>query len=118
MEIFFVTASKTETQGLTVNEALAASLPVVCIEDESYKYSCNLIHIMGIYLKKRKKYIDKVISLYKDKELYNSMSKQAEDFSSKFSQERFADSILEVIKKAIDKERIVFIYKIKILLKE
>lgn len=112
----FVTASKTETQGLTVNEALAASLPVVCIEDESYKYSV-IDSYNGYIFKKKKEYIDKVISLYKDKELYNSMSKQAEDFSSNFSQERFADSILEVYKKAIDKERISLFDKIKNIIK-
>ena len=32
----FATASQTETQGLTVIEAMASSLPVVCINDESF----------------------------------------------------------------------------------
>ena len=32
----FVTASKSETQGLTVLEALASSTPVVCANDPSY----------------------------------------------------------------------------------
>jgi len=32
----FVTASKSETQGLTVLEALAASTPVVCVDDPSF----------------------------------------------------------------------------------
>ena len=32
----FVTASKTETQGLTVIEAMAASKPPICIDDESF----------------------------------------------------------------------------------
>ena len=32
----FATASTTETQGLTVIEAMAASLPVVCINDDSF----------------------------------------------------------------------------------
>ena len=32
----FVTASTTETQGLTLIESMAASVPVVCIDDESF----------------------------------------------------------------------------------
>ena len=33
----FVTSSKTETQGLTVLEAMAASKPVVAVDDESFR---------------------------------------------------------------------------------
>ena len=33
----FTTASKTETQGLTVIEAMAAGLPVVALDDDSFR---------------------------------------------------------------------------------
>ena len=35
-----VTASKSETQGLTIIEAMASGLPVVAIEDESFSNKC------------------------------------------------------------------------------
>lgn len=40
----FVTASTSETQGLTVIEAMAASLPVICANDEAF----NKIVVNGI----------------------------------------------------------------------
>ena len=33
----FITASKTETQGLTVIESMAASIPPICIDDDSFR---------------------------------------------------------------------------------
>lgn len=112
----FVTASKTETQGLTVNEALASSLPVVCIEDESYKLSV-IDGYNGFFFKNKKEYREKVINLYKDKVLYNNISKQAEDYSSNFSDKHFAESVIKVYKQAISKEKVTFIDKIKNIVK-
>ena len=44
----FVTASVTETEGLTVIEALAAEKPVLCIEDEALhkQWSCDKMNGM------------------------------------------------------------------------
>lgn len=112
----FVTASKTETQGLTVNEALAASLPVLCIEDESFKYSV-IDSYNGFVFKNKKEYIEKVMKLYDDKDLYKSMCNQARDFSSNFSEERFADSIIKVYKRAISEGKVTLMDKIKKIIK-
>lgn len=108
----FVTASKSETQGLTVNEALAASLPVVCIEDESYRQSV-IDSYNGFVFKNKREYIDRILLLSKDKELYNSFSKQAEDFADNFSEERFARSVLKVYKKAVLKEEKTILDRIR-----
>lgn len=112
----FVTASKTETQGLTVNEALASSLPVVCIDDESYKASV-IDGYNGLFFKNKREYRDKVINLFEDKVLYKSMSKQAEDSSLNFSEKRFGESIIKVYRQAISKEKVTFMDKLKNIIK-
>jgi 1,2-diacylglycerol 3-alpha-glucosyltransferase len=108
----FVTASKTETQGLTVNEALSSSLPVVCIDDDSFKIS--VMHgFNGFFFKNRKEYINYVCELAGDKKLYATLSKQAKDSSLKFSIKYFGESILNIYKKAISKRKKNIIEKFK-----
>ena len=51
----FVTASHTETQGLTVIEAMAASLPVVAIKDESFTDTV-INELNGLIFKNRREY--------------------------------------------------------------
>ena len=52
----FVTASKTETQGLTVIEGMAASLPVVCMEDDSFKIAV-IDGYNGMFFKNKREYV-------------------------------------------------------------
>lgn len=51
----FTTASHTETQGLTVIEAMAASIPVVALDDEAF--NTTVINDLNGYLFKDKKSI-------------------------------------------------------------
>lgn len=93
--------SKTETQGLTVIEGLAASLPVVCIDDESFRQMVE--HKYNGYLFKTddefRKYI---LELINNKEKYKTMSMNARNSIYIYSKEVFAANVLKIYHKAIN----------------
>lgn len=96
----FATASKTETQGLTVIEAMAASLPVVVIEDESF--TDTVIHnLNGMIFRNKREYRKSIIRLFEDKVLRKRISKQAKISAEMHSSKYFADQILDVYRIAI-----------------
>jgi len=95
----FVTASKSETQGLTVIEAMAASLPTVCIEDESFKIAV-VDGLNGNFFTNKKEYKKCIENLIDDKELLIRMSKQARITSESHSLKYYAEQILDVYKMA------------------
>ena len=96
----FATASQTETQGLTVIEAMAASLPVVCINDESF-VGTVIDDLNGIIFNNRREYKKAIVSLYKDRELLKRLSNQARIAAESHSSKYFAEQILDVYKIAI-----------------
>ena len=96
----FATASQTETQGLTVIEAMASSLPVVCINDESFNDTV-IDGLNGIVFNNRREYKKAIISLYKDSNLLKRMSNQARITAETHSSKYFAEQILDVYKIAI-----------------
>ncbi len=96
----FATASHTETQGLTVIEAMAASLPVVCINDESFTDTV-IDNLNGKIFETRKEYKKCIIELFKDRQLLNKLSIQARISAETHSSRYFAEQILEVYKIAI-----------------
>ncbi len=100
----FVTASTTETQGLTIIEALAASLPVVAINDESFiepiKNDYN-----GYLFNNKKEYVNYINSLINDKNKLAKLSINALESSYNFSNKVFASKVLDVYKLAIKKGR-------------
>lgn len=96
----FVTASHTETQGLTVIEAMAASLPVVVIDDESF--TDTVIHnLNGLIFKNRREYKKCIVSLFKDRDLLVRLSAQARISAETHSSKYFAEQILDVYHIAI-----------------
>lgn len=96
----FVTASITETQGLTVVEAIASSLPVIAINDDSFKMSV-IDGLNGYLFNNDDEYIDSVKKLYGDKKLWLRFSKQSRINSVTFSSKYFAQRVLEVYELAI-----------------
>lgn len=95
-----VSFSKTETQGLTIIEALAASTPVLCINDDSFKKM--ITHGMNGYLfKDGKEYISLVEKLINNPKLYNELANNTLLSIEEYSKETFAKKVLEVYKKAI-----------------
>ena len=97
----FVTASKSETQGLTVVEAISSSLPVVAVKDDSFVNSV-IEDFNGFVFTNDEKYINSISKLYEDKDLYNRLSNQSRLLSADFSSEYFALKVLKVYETAIE----------------
>lgn len=91
----FTTASHTETQGLTVIEAMAASLPVVALDDEAF--NTTVINDLNGYLFKDKKdYCEIMNKLMKDREQCTKLGKQARTSSNAYSSKYYAERVLDV----------------------
>lgn len=112
----FVTASKTETQGLTVIEGMSASLPVVCMDDDSFKIAV-IEDYNGKFFKNRREYVNAILDLYENREKYNTLSKQALNSSKQFSVKYYGEKILEVYRKAINDTKEPFLSKFKKILR-
>ena len=84
----FVTASKTETQGLTVIEAISSGLPVVCMEDDSFKLAI-INEYNGLFFNDEEEYLKNILYLYENRKKYTNMSKQAVNSSEQFSSEMY-----------------------------
>ena len=97
----FVTASKSETQGLTVVEAISSSLPVVAVKDDSFVNSV-IEDFNGFVFTDDEKYINSISKLYEDKDLYNRLSNQSRLLYADFSSEYFALKVLKVYETAIE----------------
>ena len=96
----FATASHTETQGLTVIEAMAASLPVVCIDDESFTDTV-INNLNGLIFQNKREYKKHIMTLYKDKQYLRKLSNQARISAETHSSKYFTDQILDVYRIAI-----------------
>jgi len=107
----FSTASVTETQGVTVIEALAASLPVVCVNDESFN-NVVINDLNGYLFKTKRECLNYMEMLIADKEKLNELSKKARISASPHSSKYYAEQILDVYKTAIAKKKVTFKTKI------
>ena len=96
----FVTASKTETQGLTVIEAMASNLIPVCMKDEAFE-SMITDELNGLLFRTQEEYIKDIMRLHdnpNELEVFNRQARiQAETYSSKY----YADRVLAVYNRAI-----------------
>lgn len=99
-----VTFSKTETQGLTVIEALSSSTPVLGINDDSFKEMIENKY-NGYLFNNSEEFINHVLVLYSNKKLYKKMQLNAKNSIHKYSKEVFASEILKVYYRAIDKNK-------------
>ncbi|MBD9105071.1 glycosyltransferase family 4 protein [bacterium] len=100
----FLTASHTETQGLTVIEAMASSVVPICIDDESFKNTI-IDGLNGRIFNNEKECKEIITELYNDNELTKKLSKQARINSDRFSAKYFAESVLDVYKYAIEHKK-------------
>ncbi|MBK1873637.1 MULTISPECIES: glycosyltransferase [Marinobacter] len=92
----FLFASKSETQGMVILEAMAAGLPVVAVRssgiDDVVRHGIN-----GFKTPERQDlWCAQVKQLLEDEELRNTLSEQALAFSKDFSVEQFASNVREI----------------------
>ena len=100
MADIFVTASHTETQGLTVIEAMAASIPVVALNDESFRNTV-IDGLTGYLFKDKKEYIGRMNELIENEVKRKNMGSQGRINSETYSSKYFAERVLHVYKLAI-----------------
>ena len=91
----FTTASHTETQGLTVIEAMAASLPVVALDDEAFN-STVINDLNGYLFKDKKEYCKYMEMIMLDNNLCKRLGKQARINSNPYSSKYYAERVLDV----------------------
>lgn len=97
----FLTASTSETQGLTVVEAMAAGVPPICIDDESFR---NVVedNINGRIFKTKKELKNQLLELMGDKQKLKILKDKAKKDSVLYSSKYYGKSILEVYNSAIN----------------
>ena len=100
----FLSASTTETQGLTIIEAMAASLPALCIDDESFRNT--VVDDLNGYLFKNETECQKyILKIMQDKKLLSTLQRGARTSAEKHSSKYFAEQVLDVYQKAIDTQK-------------
>ena len=101
----FATASKTETQGLTVIEAMSASITPIVINDESFK-NVVIDDLNGKVFSNKKEYKNIIFNLYNDRNMLNRLSNQARLSSNEYSSKYYAERVLDVYNIAINNYKI------------
>lgn len=100
----FATASLTETQGLTVIEAMAGEVPPVCMDDEAFK-TIVVSELNGYLFKNKKEYRNQIITLYEHPEIRKRLANQARVQAEHCSSKHYAESVLEVYERAIKNKK-------------
>lgn len=96
----FMSASTTETQGLTIIEAMAAGLPALCINDESF-VNTVIDGLNGYLFNSEEEAKEIVLKIMNDKKLQTSLSKGAKTSAEMHSSKYFAEKVFDVYKLAI-----------------
>lgn len=95
----YVHAALSEGFGLTLVEAMAAGLPVVCLDGKGNR---DLIE-QGkngymIFEQNPDLFAEKILEIWNDKNLYKSMSEYAVEFAQKFDIVEYVNTLLEIYK--------------------
>lgn len=96
----FVMASHTETQGLTVVEAMSSSVPVVAYLDDAFS-NVVMPDLTGYLFKTNKEYVNYVLDLLNDSKKAKRMGEQGKINAEAYSSKYFAERILKVYELAI-----------------
>ena len=100
----FVTASKTETQGLTIIEAMASNVVPVCMRDEAFQ-SMVTEDLNGLFFETEEEYINSILKLFKNREELEKLSKQARIQAETYSSKYYGEKVLEVYNRAIKEKQ-------------
>ena len=96
----FATASKTETQGLTIIEAMASNVVPVCMKDEAFE-SMITDDLNGILFTNNKGYEEAIYRLYDNPDELDRFNNQARIQAETYSSKYYADRVLAVYNRAI-----------------
>ena len=88
----FTSFSTTETQGLTIIEALASSLPVVCINDDSFKEMITH-NYNGYFFNNNQEFTKYILKLINETSKYLEMKTNANNSIYKYSKEVYQKAI-------------------------
>ena len=100
----FATASKTETQGLTIIEAMASNVVPVCMRDEAFQ-SMVAEDLNGLFFETEEEYQKQVLFLYENRDELQKIDKQARIQAEHYSSKNYADRVLEVYNRAIKEKQ-------------
>ena len=100
----FATASKTETQGLTIIEAMAANTVPLCMKDEAFQ-SMITEDLNGLFFETEEEYQEKLLYLYNNKKEHQYLNKQARIQAEHYGSKNYADRALEVYRRAIKEKQ-------------
>lgn len=100
----FATASKTETQGLTIIEAMASDVVPVCMRDEAFN-SMITEELNGLFFETNEEYEKQILRLYENKEERMRFDKQARIQAEHYSSKNYAERVLEVYNRAIKEKQ-------------
>lgn len=96
----FATASKTETQGLTVIEAMASNVVPVCMRDEAFQ-SMVTEDLNGLFFESQEEYKEKIEYLYNNPKELSRIDNQARIQAEHYGARNYAISVLNVYERAI-----------------
>ncbi len=119
----FVTASHTETQGLTLLEAMAASVPVVALDDDAFR-DVVIPDLNGYLFKNKKEYREDIEFIMKHPEVLKRLQRQARINAESHSAKYYAEKVLDVYYTALGgkpeehKEKKTFFSKMKNVIKK
>jgi 1,2-diacylglycerol 3-alpha-glucosyltransferase len=100
----FATASKTETQGLTIIEAMASNVVPVCMKDEAFQ-SMVTEELNGLFFETKEEYEKQIIRLYENKDELKRFDKQARIQAEHYSSKNYAERVIEVYNRAIKEKQ-------------
>ena len=96
----FATASKTETQGLTIIEAMASNVVPVCMKDEAFQ-SMVTEDLNGLFFETQEEYQKQIEFLYDNPKELSRIDNQARIQAEHYGSRGYALSVLEVYDRAI-----------------
>lgn len=101
----FITASTSETQGITYIEAMAAGLPVIARHDDCLS-DVLIDGVTGFEFTDQDQLVDAVLRCYKlSKEAYSQMSQNCMKKASEYSLETFGKNVEDVYYQAIARKQ-------------
>lgn len=108
----FVSASNSETQGLTLTEAMASSVPVVCMKDPSFE-DILVDNVNGMFFTDGDEFVHDIKYLIDHPKEKEKMSKEALKTAESMSLTAYAKRVINVYEKAISNKKKGFFSRFK-----